>query len=409
MNLHNTVIVQPMISGSAAHAGEVSTALMPVPAGEEVAVFLETLLQQYRSKAYPLAGEGAEAVAQSVDGQTTDASGKFLPSTDALTDQVEDQGLTSEELAEFLAQFVPQSPQPEASAASALVPLELTGRTGASSIPQTPGEDPDRSESPAYVGVAPAVAATVDRPAAVQAKTETADAAAPATGIGLGMLAALLKAGAASTAEFDSEVPGFASLLEKSVVGPSTTLAVGDQTAPVLNVLSGVLATHQQTTVASAQKFAAPLDRPVGQSGWSQDLGERVLWMAGQGLHAAELRLNPPHLGPLEVRVKLDQDQTSIQFVSHHASVREAIESAIPKLREMLGAQQLGLMEVSVSQQSFADQRDSKHSHFDLGHQSQSGGSGQASAGEFAEARLAYPESEPTLRQVSRGLLSLYA
>ena len=79
--------------------------------------------------------------------------------------------------------------------------------------------------------------------------------------------------------------------------------------------------------------------------------------MVGSRLQGAEIRLNPAHLGPLEVRIQIQNDQANINFTAQHGMVREALEAAIPRLREMLGESGLQLNNVTVSDQSLAEQR----------------------------------------------------
>lgn len=97
------------------------------------------------------------------------------------------------------------------------------------------------------------------------------------------------------------------------------------------------------------------MTKPFTDPGWNQQLGERVQWLTDKAVPVAELRLNPQHLGPISVRIDMDHDKASIAFSAHHAMVRDAIEAAVPKLREMLGAQQLNLIDVNVSQPSGFD------------------------------------------------------
>jgi flagellar hook-length control protein FliK len=94
----------------------------------------------------------------------------------------------------------------------------------------------------------------------------------------------------------------------------------------------------------------------VGERGWDQGLGDKLVWMASQKHQVAELHLNPPDLGPLKITLTLDHDQASAQFVSAHASVREAIEAAMPRLREMLADGGITLGNTSVSTDSFREQ-----------------------------------------------------
>ncbi|HHJ12752.1 MAG TPA: flagellar hook-length control protein FliK, partial [Gammaproteobacteria bacterium] len=92
---------------------------------------------------------------------------------------------------------------------------------------------------------------------------------------------------------------------------------------------------------------------------WDNALGERVVWMVGQRLQSAEIKLNPPQLGPIEVRVSLnhDQSQAQVSFTAQHAVVRDALDAAVPRLRELFAEQGLSLGQVDVSDRSFADQR----------------------------------------------------
>jgi len=108
------------------------------------------------------------------------------------------------------------------------------------------------------------------------------------------------------------------------------------------------------------------IDVPLRDARWAESLGNRVMWMLNQDKAGAELRLHPPQLGPLEVRVSLDGEHTSVSFIAHHATVREALESAIPKLREMLGSGGLNLVNVDVSQQNLPQQQqgESRHPYF---------------------------------------------
>lgn len=89
--------------------------------------------------------------------------------------------------------------------------------------------------------------------------------------------------------------------------------------------------------------------QPVGSKGWSGAIAERVMWMVQGDQQFARLKLNPPNLGPLEVRVNIQQDQASVSFLASQAAVREALEQALPRLREMLDQQSLQLVRADVS------------------------------------------------------------
>ena len=87
------------------------------------------------------------------------------------------------------------------------------------------------------------------------------------------------------------------------------------------------------------------------QPAWGDEFSQKITWMATQQNQSAELHLNPPQLGPLDVSIKMNGDQATASFTSPHAAVREAIEQAMPKLREMLADSGIMLGNAMVSDQ----------------------------------------------------------
>lgn len=100
----------------------------------------------------------------------------------------------------------------------------------------------------------------------------------------------------------------------------------------------------------SLVKSSIPM--PVQSPNWSQGVSERVAWMVQGNFQNAEIKLNPAHLGPLEIKMSVNDDKASISFISAHAPVREALDQAMPRLREMFEQQGLELGDVDVSQYS---------------------------------------------------------
>lgn len=83
---------------------------------------------------------------------------------------------------------------------------------------------------------------------------------------------------------------------------------------------------------------------------------QRVMWMSSQQVQTAEIALDPPELGPLQVRVSNQGEQTSVVFSSQHAQVRDALDQSLPRLREMMEEQGVDLADVNVSDQGFQGQ-----------------------------------------------------
>lgn len=144
---------------------------------------------------------------------------------------------------------------------------------------------------------------------------------------------------------------------------------------------------------------AAPrIPTPVGHPSWNNALGERVLWMLGKDIQSAEIHLNPPDLGPVEIRVMVNNDQATVSFTASHALTRDALESAIPRLREMLAENQLTLTQASVSQQDGGQSQA----------QAQQGqGSGQSSPGTGWDSGEEDPDAALALAQTRTTLVGL--
>ncbi|MFL6592700.1 MAG: flagellar hook-length control protein FliK, partial [Luteimonas sp.] len=84
------------------------------------------------------------------------------------------------------------------------------------------------------------------------------------------------------------------------------------------------------------------------RSGYGDELGSGVVWMAETRLGHAQLQVSPDHLGPIEVRLQIDGARVHAEFYSAQPEVRHALESSLPRLREMLGQQGLQLGQADV-------------------------------------------------------------
>lgn len=103
---------------------------------------------------------------------------------------------------------------------------------------------------------------------------------------------------------------------------------------------------------AVVSPLQAQIKAAIGQPQWQAAISERVAFMASQNIKSAEIQLDPPELGPLQVRVTVTQDQASVAFASHHAQVREALDQTAFRLREMLQQEGMNQVDVDVSDQS---------------------------------------------------------
>ncbi|MFD2272963.1 flagellar hook-length control protein FliK [Undibacterium arcticum] len=61
------------------------------------------------------------------------------------------------------------------------------------------------------------------------------------------------------------------------------------------------------------------------------------------------MTLNPPDLGPLQVVLHVTNEQTNATFIAAQPEVRQAIEAALPKLRDMMSDAGIQLGQTSVN------------------------------------------------------------
>ena len=134
-----------------------------------------------------------------------------------------------------------------------------------------------------------------------------------------------------------------------STASASTELLEGSQFSSALNAASGAVGARSDTSPASIAPRALPaLDTPMDSQQWAHGLGRRIAWGLGNGIGAATLEVNPRELGPVSIQLTVSDDEASIHFASQHASVRDAIEAAMPRLREALANEGIRLADVAV-------------------------------------------------------------
>lgn len=99
------------------------------------------------------------------------------------------------------------------------------------------------------------------------------------------------------------------------------------------------------------------IETPVGAPGWSEEVGNKLVWMAGKDQQKAELVLTPPSLGRIEISITINNDQATANFVAASAAARDALEQSLPKLREMLANSGISLGQTSVNAESSTGQQ----------------------------------------------------
>lgn len=152
----------------------------------------------------------------------------------------------------------------------------------------------------------------------------------------------------------------------------SELFATGGKKQEVLSELpTSANAPEVLSNLAAAPTHQNPLDtlqslgagRPteklsphVGTPAWDQALGQKIVWMVSGSQQSASLTLNPPDLGPLQVVLNVSNEQANATFIAAQPEVRQAIEAALPKLREMMGEAGIQLGQTNINAGSGSQQ-----------------------------------------------------
>lgn len=188
------------------------------------------------------------------------------------------------------------------------------------------------------------------------------------------MMGAMADKQAVTESTGDSASDGLGAIGELKA-GPAT-----DKGDTRLDDLTSRLGQLNQAVGGKGQAAATPPAQPLNmqQSGWTEGVVNRVMYLSSQNLKTADIQLHPLELGRLDIRVDVTPDQqTQITFHSAHLGVREALDSQQNRLRDMLAQQGLTQVDVSVSDQSRQSQQQQQHQ----AHASQGSGNTQARGG----------------------------
>ena len=249
----------------------------------------------------------------------------------------------------------PLTPAASASGAKATGPGALTAVVDSATIALTPGVVASQNAAPES-GLAGQSDQRDNREGAIELTGMRAvkDAAVGLTAV---------QAGGATKVSADLSAPA-GERVAITVVSSQTTDAAAmstDATVPGATLLAPPPGAAAFAGAAAPEAAStASLAPDVGSSEWGKALGQQVVHMGKAGQQLAELQLNPPGLGPLKVILSMNDQQMQASFVSAHASVRVAIEAALPQLRSTLADSGISLGNTSVSsesqqQQAFAD------------------------------------------------------
>lgn len=175
-------------------------------------------------------------------------------------------------------------------------------------------------------------------------------------------IAAQGEQGASSSSGESSHQGGAAETILNVIEQQKSGNAVVAETNSFSNQLKSSLEkTGAVSSVASREAVSESSQKQVDQLGQklnliqpeaSNQLKEKMLMMVKDKVHTAEIRLDPSELGSMQIKISLQQDQMSVQFMVQQGNAKELMEQQMPKLKELLQQQGIELSQGSVQQQN---------------------------------------------------------
>lgn len=239
----------------------------------------------------------------------------------------------------------------------------------------------------------PAVRLAMEQGGHVSASSQTPQKAAPTTAQDQPTAAQNFAAGLASMvdqqATKDSTDQGGDKAFSGLIEGGLKDLKDAGSDTRVDDFANRLAALTQAATPKTANALPPVANAPLAmhQSGWTEEVVNRVMYLSSANLKSAEIQLQPAELGRLDIKVNMTADQQAqVNFMSGHAVVREALESQSGRLREMFAQQGMGQVDVNVSDQSRGWQGQGQEQQQQNQARGISGSGGRGDGGEAGDA-----------------------
>jgi flagellar hook-length control protein FliK len=127
--------------------------------------------------------------------------------------------------------------------------------------------------------------------------------------------------------------------------------AGGDGTAALAQLSTSAASTSSDAVPVPTVRVHADVD----SADFPQGVADQVSLAVDNGWSSAKLSVNPPQLGPIELQIAVQGAHAQVAMSTHSAVTREALESSVPKLRDMLNSQGFTQVSVDISQRSFQE------------------------------------------------------
>ncbi|MEM9102088.1 MAG: flagellar hook-length control protein FliK [Pseudomonadota bacterium] len=104
-------------------------------------------------------------------------------------------------------------------------------------------------------------------------------------------------------------------------------------------------------TEALLSQKTLKLEGVIGTVNWSANFAKSIKTLLTQQIKEAKIEVDPPELGPIQIKLAINQQDVNVQFQTQSGATKDHIENALPKLKEMLEESGYNLLESHVNQE----------------------------------------------------------
>ena len=209
---------------------------------------------------------------------------------------------------------------------------------------------------------------------------------------------------ASMTARVDGQASQFLNLMTQTQASAQHAIA------GLVNPTESVMQENSQlrAEASKTQQQFEGFDKAVNihKSDGQQQLSEKIRWMVNARNTMAEIRLDPPELGSMQVRVNVAGDAASVSFVVQSQQAKDALADAMPKLRDMLSEQGIELGDAQVRKDSSSGQENGQQL---AGNSHQGQGAGDRGENDGVDDTDGMRVIEQSISRADKGGIDFYA
>ncbi|HAO18856.1 MAG TPA: flagellar hook-length control protein FliK [Alteromonas macleodii] len=209
---------------------------------------------------------------------------------------------------------------------------------------------------------------------------------------------------ASMTARVDGQASQFLNLMTQTQASAQHAIA------GLVNPTESVMQENSQlrAEASKTQQQFEGFDKAVNihKSDGQQQLSEKIRWMVNARNTMAEIRLDPPELGSMQVRVNVAGDAASVSFVVQSQQAKDALADAMPKLRDMLSEQGIELGDAQVRKDNSSGQENGQQL---AGNSHQGQGAGDRGENDGVDDTDGMRVIEQSISRADKGGIDFYA